>query len=444
VTTDARAWAIDVAVPRPIDTRFFPQPERTRVALYPPWFVPPGWSSAEASDAALAALIARHYEVAPAQVMLTSSGAAALAVLCGWLQAREPATAPLRVAMPAFCCPSVCEAILAAGATPVFLDVGADLGLTEASVEFAARAGCRVVLWPQLFGARDLDDAAVRLCARRGLWLVSDEAQSFPGPVHPSAGATLARIFSFGPAKLLAGLGGGGLCIPDPDHATELAAYVARSASASASAVPGEHRAAAVVQHVRHAVVQAFVTGSRTRRRVAERLGLARPLRPDLRALLDATGVRPVVVARMAPLARSAAAWLVRNRQTLVARVRERAESIAATITAAAGPAALAFLDGVRGAPSVYALSVAPERRHALGAALAAHGIQTTWFYFPLNRLAHLAAFPSEATPNADRLAARTLIVPLRWHHATREITVLRRALGRVLTAEPSHPGAAS
>lgn len=427
-----------------IDTRFFPQPERTRVALYPSWLVPPVWSRSGASEADVAALVAQHYEVAPAQVLLTSSGAAALALLCGWLQEREQG--PLRVAMPAYCCPSVCEAILAAGATPVFVDVGVGLGLQESSIDFAARMGCRALVWPQLFGARELDAGALRLCAQRGLWFISDEAQSFPGPVYPApstsaaGGAPLARIFTFGPAKLLAGLGGGGACLPDAERAADLAAYVARVASAPS----GRVEAGAVVGHVRDALLQSFITRSRRCRRVAERLRLARPLRPDLRELLEATGVRPVGVARMDPLARAAAAWLLRNRQALVARVSERACEIAAEVSASAGPAALALLAGLRGAPSVCALSVAPRRRHALGAALSAQGIQTTWFYYPLNRLSHFAGLPSERTPNTDGLAARVLILPLRWHHAPRNVAALRLALRRVLAAETSHPGAAS
>ncbi len=51
------------------------------------------------------------------------------------------------------------------------------------------------------------------------------------------------------------------------------------------------------------------------------------------------------------------------------------------------------------------------SNRYALAEKLAHQGIQSTWYYYPLNRLSFLKKYPSEPTPNSDRLAAEILII---------------------------------
>lgn len=129
------------------------------------------------------------------------------------------------VLVPSFTFAASAEAVVLAGATPVFVDVGENFNLCPDSLETAldtARAqGLRPVaaVVVDLFGqAADYERIGV-VCARNGLWILADAAQSFGG-IHPAGKVgTLGTVTttSFFPAKPLGCYGDGGALFTDDD-----------------------------------------------------------------------------------------------------------------------------------------------------------------------------------------------------------------------------------
>jgi dTDP-4-amino-4,6-dideoxygalactose transaminase len=124
------------------------------------------------------------------------------------------------VFVPAFTYNATANAVLLAGATPVFVDVDAascnidpvDLELRIAGVLAEGWLRPRAVIAVDLYG-RPADYAALaKVCARHGLLLVSDAAQSFGGAQGNTQVGALAPITttSFFPTKTLGGYGDGG------------------------------------------------------------------------------------------------------------------------------------------------------------------------------------------------------------------------------------------
>jgi len=129
------------------------------------------------------------------------------------------------VLVPSFTFAASAEAVVLAGATPVFIDVGEDFNLCPASLEAGletARAhGLRPVaaVVVDLFGQAADYGRIGAVCAGHGLWILADAAQSFGG-IHPKGKVgTLGTITttSFFPAKPLGCYGDGGALFTDDD-----------------------------------------------------------------------------------------------------------------------------------------------------------------------------------------------------------------------------------
>lgn len=69
--------------------------------------------------------------------------------------------------------------------------------------------------------------------------------------------------------------------------------------------------------------------------------------------------------------------------------------------------------------PAIFAVRVSSRFRYSLSVALAAQGIQTTWHYYPLHRLAPFQDCPREPMPVSDQLASEILVLPCQWIHTT-------------------------
>ncbi len=137
------------------------------------------------------------------------------------------------VFVPAFTFPATAEAIVVAGATPIFVDVDeATANMDPADLakraEQAAKAGnlkLRAVMPVDLYGL-PADYAAIRaVAAKYGMKVIADAAQSFGGALGGRRVGLLADVTctSFFPAKPLGAYGDGGAVFTDDD---ELAAVM--------------------------------------------------------------------------------------------------------------------------------------------------------------------------------------------------------------------------
>jgi dTDP-4-amino-4,6-dideoxygalactose transaminase len=128
---------------------------------------------------------------------------------------------------PSFTFAATAEVVAWVGATPVFVDVREDtFNLDVASLEAAIKTAKQLDLKPvgvipvDLFGQPADYDAIEQVCAREGLWMLCDGAQSF-GAVYKGrkvGSIGLATSTSFFPAKPLGCYGDGGAVFTDDDE----------------------------------------------------------------------------------------------------------------------------------------------------------------------------------------------------------------------------------
>src|SRR5918997_4152728 len=123
------------------------------------------------------------------------------------------------VLCPSFPFAATAEVVAWMGATPVFVDIEEDtFNLDPASLEDAIATVRRLRLNPvglisvDLFGLPADYDLIEQICAREGLWLLSDAAQSFGATYRGRKVGTIgmATATSFFPAKPLGCYGDGG------------------------------------------------------------------------------------------------------------------------------------------------------------------------------------------------------------------------------------------
>jgi len=131
------------------------------------------------------------------------------------------------VLCPSFTFAATAEAVVLAGATPIFVDVHEDtfnLDPTslEQGIETARSVGLRptAVIAVDLFGQPADYDAIEPTCQREDLWLLCDAAQSFGASYKGRKVGTLglATTTSFFPAKPLGCYGDGGAIFTDDDE----------------------------------------------------------------------------------------------------------------------------------------------------------------------------------------------------------------------------------
>lgn len=151
-----------------------------------------------------------------AAVVACSSGTDALVIpLMAENLSREDA-----IFIPAFTYNATANAVIMAGATPVFVDVDAktfnieiaDLEAKIAAVQKEGRLWPRGIIAVDLFGLPADYSALARIAAKHNLLLISDAAQSFGGALGNVQVGALAPITatSFYPSKTLGGYGDGG------------------------------------------------------------------------------------------------------------------------------------------------------------------------------------------------------------------------------------------
>jgi dTDP-4-amino-4,6-dideoxygalactose transaminase len=116
------------------------------------------------------------------------------------------------------------EAIVRAGATPVFADIDPEtMCLDPSSAERLLTPKTRAILYVHLYGNPGSIAEHADLCRRKGLPLIEDACQAFGARSDHRAAGTWGTVgcFSFFPTKPLGGLGDGGLCVTDDQGLAE-------------------------------------------------------------------------------------------------------------------------------------------------------------------------------------------------------------------------------
>jgi 8-amino-3,8-dideoxy-alpha-D-manno-octulosonate transaminase len=151
---------------------------------------------------------------------LCSSGTAALSIAlaaCGVGAGDE-------VIVPPFTFVATFEAILTAGAIPVFADIDETLCLDPEALAGCLTPRTKAVMAVHMCGAMARIDAIQSFCDQKGLVLIEDTCQSVGATFHGKALGTFGRMgcFSFDPVKTIT-CGEGGAVITDDPRCYELA-----------------------------------------------------------------------------------------------------------------------------------------------------------------------------------------------------------------------------
>ncbi len=372
----------------------------------------------------LAVFIADCFGSGTDHVLLGSSGTAVLVYWLAWL--REEYCPELAVALPSFFCAETVLAIAGTGIRVVLLDISEQLGYTGQSLDFAARSGCQVLIWPNYFGYRLRDNALLQQAENSGMLIVLDEAHTFP-PAQPYA-YTLPRgitLFSFACNKPLAAAGGGGLHFADREMAWGFKKFLRTK------------------RRTRNSEFQCFVNecAEAVRNKIrwwnytcAARLGLYRD-HPAHRSA--STGEEELfnlnLFPPLTPYQASMAAARWKMRQQCMTSYAEYVHNFATHILEAWQSIGVRVLTDVLDTPAIFAVRVPSALRYPLSAALAQLGIQTTWHYFPIHRLKAFAGCQAEPMPVSDQMASEILVLPCQWVHSALHLQLAPSVLAESL-----------
>ncbi len=146
---------------------------------------------------------------------LCSSGTAALSIAlaaCGIGAGDE-------VILPPFTFVATMEAVLLAGAVPVFAEIDETLCLDPDAVQQAITKRTKAVLPVHMCGSMARIDALAALCDSHGLTLMEDACQALGATFQGKAAGTFGRVgcFSFDPVKTVTCGEGGALVTDDED-----------------------------------------------------------------------------------------------------------------------------------------------------------------------------------------------------------------------------------
>lgn len=330
---------------------------------------------------AFEAELARYHGVRHA--VLTSSATAAL-----WMAIRAlGAKSADEVLVPSHTAFPTAEAICAAGATPVFVEV--DDTYTVDLADAASKVTPRTVgiLPVHLYGHPADLDGLRELCAARSLWLLEDCAQA-----HGAAwrgrrvgGFGAAGVLSFYPSKNVTVLGDGGALLTDDDHLAD--------------------RARRLRNH------------GRLERDVHREVGF------NLRFNDVQAAVGRVLLARLDAM-------------------NERRRILAARYARGLADLPLILPTEAPAGHHVYHLYVIrTPRRAALARYLAEHGVGTGIHYpVPCHRQPAVESLGAPPLERTDRLVTEILSLPLSAGHTEAEVDRVIELVGEFLTAAPGDP----
>lgn len=324
---------------------------------------------------------------------LASSGRAALL-----LALRQYGAGPgANVVLSTFNCPAVADAVLACGATPVFVDFDPDAGPAYDSVELSGR----IVVLTNGLGLDEWAMHGSRILASGGR-PVLDLAQAVPARdvLARYASTDCPIVLSFGAGKPLGGIGGGALL----------------TAAGSGPGAPGPVRpgpGAGASALARAAGERALHRSPRRIRAAVQRRRQRAPGWSDTKADHLAAARGPVPLGSPGRWQMAAAAALMRSVDEVSIATTALHEHVRAIVAGA--------LRTCRLAASIPALSAGInlifERRgdrSRFADVLSAHGVPSTWHYFPLHRTPAYA-LPAPALPAPGGVLGPGAISAVDW-----------------------------
>ena len=291
------------------------------------------------------------------------------------------------VFVPAFTFAATAEAVVLAGANPVFVDVledtfNMDPASLEAAISLVRRDGKlkpRAVIPVDLFG-QPADYAAIEpLAKRNGLKMLCDTAQGFGGSYFGKRTGAIgdAAATSFFPAKPLGCYGDGGACFTDDGELAELLRSIRMHGQ-------GSDR----YEHVRIGMTSRLDSIQ------------AAILSEKLKIFEDEIERRDVVAARY--------------NEALGTSNRIRTPRV---------------IDGARSVWAQYTLQV--ENRAAVQSDLKAKGVPTAIYYpMPLNEQVPYRGYPGAPTPVTQKLSSKVMSLPM---HPYLEAQVQKKIVEAVL-----------
>lgn len=317
-----------------------------------------------------------------------------------------------KVAVPAYCCPDVGYAIIKAGALPVFIDIDNEYGISKASIDFAKEHGATLILWPAFYGSRRRDEELLNYITDLGIDIILDEAQSFPGTTFDIRYKTL---LSFGVTKRLNGAGGGALYLPDGTERTQFL----------------EH----ITDTVREANGEMTTVLDIILTRIKKILGYKRKLESELPVYVEKNAKialkQKVEVAQMNSLQYAIAAKRFRQLRAQQVQLSSLYSLLSVFVKRAFGDDCTKPSEDLSSFPTIFAVRLPAAHRFENSTYLATLGIQTTWYYYPLNKISSFSHFESELTPNTDLLSSEVLMLPFGLGHVLKRRKLYERVLSQ-------------
>ena len=385
-----------------IDTRYPPQPQPTEVPLYPSRPHMEADPTTPDSVQQLSDTLQAHFGSETDNFVL---GASASALLQAHLQHTSAARSQ-RVALPIFSCQSLVDAVVGSGSSPIFYDIEPDGSIGTRGVNFAIHEQAQTYVWPAFFGSRQRDQALIDRLHNAGSAIVFDDAQANPfDTISAATRASLTErdiaLYSFGGSKLVAGAGGGALIAGGDIDSLQTA--VANNSN---------REQLEVSQPLEHFATQDSLLESRQPQHnpaLAMAAGDARHNISQIQGTLNSS-----------------------------ARHAERFARTRQAIAHALGKDALDYIGLVSDTPSIMAVQVKPRTRYDFMAALATQGVQTTWYYYPINRVSRYQCYPAQQDIGSAAIAASVVVLPFQWTHSDAQIAKLNQVLDRQGTGHGS------
>lgn len=361
------------------------------------------WST-EKVEEEVCDLLAEYLGVKSSEVLLVSSGTAALVV--GLEAIRRDAND--EVILSTFNCPQVVDAVLRAGMRPVLCDIGADLNLDLAKVERLVTERTIAVIATPTFGIPIDLSGLENLCHAKSIHLIDDAAQTFGADsggrkfsTHGSFG-----VLSFGKHKPLFALSGGALI---------------KGKSGTRS---GSVRAQDGVRDL--LALLGFNYARRISSKLPVRLGLASQPFDDVREALESRRTE-VPVERISRFSAELLRAGLPRLDEYSRRNRAYRKMYWETVKDLPG---LEMVGTPDSDANFLAFKCRDVSRFELAAACANNGIETSWLYYPLHLQSKYSEFAGESIfPVAGEAWSNTLCLPCRGWHRPEQIAKCCRVL---------------
>ncbi|KFX10617.1 hypothetical protein [Pectobacterium parvum] len=339
----------------------------------------------------LSEFVANHYCVNPYNIEFTASATRALYDLLYMYKCKIPGFR--RVALPNFSCPQLLSAILSLRLTPVLYE----LNNWDAPEILFYNNDFEAIIIPSLLGSRARNHALIKSLIERKVKVIIDDAQSFPNFTSGYYAPYSAILISFGKSKKCRGNGGGAIILGEMERFF----YVNRTK-----------------------VLNSGPSGNVLSTSYGNKKIYAK--------LSDFLNDYDFFTAPCPTVSEACFITALTNLECYIshhAQNHKKFHALSLAVKKTLGNGSFLALSDISDIPSVFFLLV--NNRYELSMQLAAMGIQTTWYYFPLSQLN--LPFNYEIIGGSDsesvKLANSSLILPYRTDLTDYEYEILLKSV---------------